>query len=110
MVRFWSVMLALVVASLVAVNVSAQEKKKGKMDMGARFDALEKAAGHDTLTGELTKDEFVKGMKASGSKMADRAEEIFGKFKKADENKITKDEFVAGMKEMFSHKKKKADQ
>ncbi len=55
---------------------------------------MEKAAKHDPLTGVLTQEEFVAGMKAAGGKMADRAEDIFKNIKKADEGKVTKDEYV----------------
>jgi hypothetical protein len=111
MPRVWSTLLVMVVACLIAVNSTAQEKKRGKggdrPSPESRFDALEKAAKHDPLTGVLTKEEFVKAMKDSGSRMADRAEEIFTKLKKADEKKITKDEFVKGMKEMFQGRGKR---
>jgi hypothetical protein len=110
MAKVLSTLLVLVVACLVVVSMASAQDKKGKgqrPDPGARFDAMEKSAGHDPLTGCLTKDEFVKAMKESGSKMADRAPEFFDKIKKADANKVTKDEYIAGIKELFSGGKKK---
>lgn len=112
MARVWSV-LVVMVACLVAVNfASAQEKKKhgdhkgGHMDPAARWAAIAKGADKADAT-ELTKDEFVKGVKAtSQGKMADHAEDFFKRIKKASEDKITKDEYIAGVKEMFSKHKK----
>ena len=109
MVRVCSTMLALLVACLVAVNsASAQDKPKHQhTSPDQRFDALEKAVNHEPLKGELTKDEFITAMKASKSKMADKAEEFFGKIKKADETKVTKAEYVDAMKAPFQNRGKK---
>ena len=106
--RIWTVLLSLILAGFVAVNTgSAQEKKKhDRPSPEARFDGLEKAVKHDPLTGELTKDEFVTAMKETKSRAADKAEEIFGQIKKADEKKVTKAEYVAHMKERYQHHKK----
>jgi hypothetical protein len=95
MVKLWTTLLVLVVACLVTVNVASAQGRQGKKDgrlpdAGKLFDDAEKAAKHDPLTGVLTKDEFVKGMKESGSKMADRAEQMFDRIKKADNSKVTK--------------------
>lgn len=113
MVRVWSKLLVLVVACLVAVNsVSAQEKKKGKRDRPShekRFDDLEKAVKHDPLKGELTKDEFVKALKETKSRMADKAEETFKSITKADENKVTKDEYVKFHKERSANHQKRGE-
>jgi len=104
MTRVCSTLLALAIACLVAVNTASAQQNEGKKkrerpNPEARFDALEKAANHDPLTGELTKDEFVKAMKATAPRMGDRAEQFFNRIKKADENKITKAEFVQSMKD-----------
>ena len=45
-------------------------------------------------------------MKETKSRAADKAEEIFGQIKKADEKKVTKAEYVAHMKERYQHHKK----
>ena len=100
MVRIWSI-LSLLVACSIVVNVAraADEPKKHEHQTPEqRFDALEKAAKHDPLKGELTKDEFVAAVKEVSPKMADHAEDAFKHIKKADENKVTKDEYVASAK------------
>lgn len=113
MARVWSMLLVLVVACLIAVNsVSAQEKKGKRGDRPSpekRFDDMEKAVQHDPLKGELTKDEFVKALKETKSRMADKAEEVFKSIKKADENKVTKDEYVKFLKERFANHQKKGE-
>ena len=100
-----SALLVLAVACLVAVNsASAQDKKKDRPNPEKRFDDMEKAVNHDPLKGELTKEEFVKAMKATSPRGGDRAEAFFDRIKKVDEKKITKDEFVKAMKEMRSNR------
>jgi hypothetical protein len=109
--RIWTVLLSLVVVAAFAMNASAADKggKKGgqRPDPGARFDDMDKKAHDGKLTGEVTKDEFVKVMKDSGSKMADKAGDMFDRIKKADPAKLTKQEYIDGLKSMFSGKKKK---
>lgn len=103
------VIVRTLIVALLCVMASGSafaQERKGKRGGGdhpspeARFDAMEKLAKHDPLTGTLTKDEFIKAVKESGSRMADHAEEFFNRIKKADENKVTKDEFVTAAKEM----------
>jgi hypothetical protein len=112
MVRLWTTFLVLAMACLVTVNTASaqgkQGKKGGKMpDAGKLFDEMEKKAKHDPLTGVLTKDEFVKGMKESGSKMADRADQMFERIKKADKTKVTKDEYTTFLKDFMANRGKK---
>ena len=112
MLRLWTTLLVLVVACLVTVNMASaqgrQGKKGGKMpDAGKLFDGMEKLAKHDPLTGVLTKDEFAKGMKESGSRMASRAEQMFDRIKKADKSKVTKEEFTTFMKQFMGGRGKK---
>ena len=96
-------------ASAVRAEDAPAKKHKGATPE-QRFDALEKAAKHDPLKGELTKDEFIAAIKATAkdSKMADHAENFFKSIKKADESKVTKDEFVAAAKAHHAKKKKDA--
>jgi hypothetical protein len=112
MVRLWATFLVLAMACLVTVNVASAQGKQGKKgggmpDAGKMFDDTEKAVKHDPLTGVLTKDEFVKGMKESGSRMADRGEQMFEHIKKADNSKVTKEEFVTFMKDFMGNRGKK---
>jgi hypothetical protein len=111
MVRVSTRLAVFVLACLVVVSMSiAQDqpdtKKKGKQSpeerkaaIEKRFDALEKAAKHDPLTGVLTKDEYVAAVKEVNAKMGDRAEEMFKNIKKADDGKVTKAEYVTFMSE-----------
>ena len=113
MLRRCSTMLVLGVAILVAGTAWAQDQKEGKKRQHQtpeqRFDALEKAAKHDPLKGELTKDEFVTAVKEVTPRMASHAEEFFKNAKKADEGKITKDEYVKAWKELRAKFAKKKD-
>lgn len=112
--KLWSTLVVLVaMVCFVAVSVAAaQDKDKGKGAKGRRFDpaarwaALAKGADKEGAT-ELTKDEFVQGVKAAGGRMADQGEAIFDRIKKADEKKITKDEFVSFWKEMAAKRGEK---
>src|SRR3989339_1964237 len=96
MKRLCSVLLVVVVmACLVAVNVASAQEKKGKgkrFDPAARWAAIAKGADKEGAT-ELSKEDFVKGVKAVGGRMADQGERLFDRIKKADEKKVTKDEF-----------------
>jgi hypothetical protein len=105
-------MLVLLVATMVMVSTASAQDKEKKGRKGGdrptpekRFDDMEKTVKHDPLTGVLTKDEYVKALK--DTRMADRAEEMFKRIKKADENKVTKAEYVTAMKEMFTKGKGK---
>ncbi len=102
------VLIALGLLLAVARQSFAQEKKK-RPTLEQRFDALEKAAKHEPLTGVLTKDEFVAAVKEVSPRMADRAEKIFDDIKKADAGKVTKAEYVTAMKERYKNRKKKAE-
>ena len=109
MVRVWSI-LTLLLACLALVSTvradDAAKKHKG-FSPEAYFDTLEKAAKHDPLKGELTKDEFVAARKATNPDKAEQAEGFFKQIKKADEGKVTKDEFVKFMKDHAGKGKKK---
>jgi len=107
MTRVWRALLVLIVAGLVAVDVAlAGEESKGSgtpagakqsgqwQDPAAGFDAMEKAAGHDPLKGELTKEEFVKVLEETDARMGKWASQLFDQATKADPKKITKDEWV----------------
>jgi hypothetical protein len=102
----------MVIACFVTINVaSAQDKKeKKKYDPEARWNAIVKGAEKAEGTTELTKDEFVKGVKAVGGKRADQGEELFKRIKKADESKITKDEFIKGSRRGKKNADKKPDE
>jgi len=102
------VLIALGLLLAVARPSFAQERKQ-RLTPEQRFDALEKAVKHDPLTGVLTKDEFIAGVKEVSPKMADRAEKLFTDIKKADEGKVTKNEYVTAMKERYAKRKKKAE-
>ena len=110
MARVWSALMVVVVC-LIAVNFASakEEKKKGdRPSPEQRWAAIAKAADKADAT-ELTKDEFVKGAKATNPKMGEHAEEFFTHAKKAADDKITKDEYIAAVKEMMGkHKKKDA--
>lgn len=111
MVRLWSALVVLAMVCFVAASVAAaQDKDKGgkgrRFDPAARWAAIAKGADKEGAT-ELTKDEFVKGVKAAGGRMADEGEAFFDRIKKADEKKVTKDEFVGFMKEMASKRGEK---
>lgn len=110
MVRIWSI-LTLLFACCVMVNTVRAQDAPAKKHKGpeARFDALEAAAKHDPLKGELTKDEFVAAIKATAKdpKQAEHAESLFNKISKADETKVTKAEFVKFAKDHAGKGKKK---
>jgi hypothetical protein len=115
MTRLWTTLLILVMACLVTVNMASAQEKRGKKggkgdrapDAGKLFDEMEKKAKHDPLTGVLAKDEFVKGMKESGSRMAERAEQMFDRIKKADSTKVTKEEYTTFLKDFMANRGKK---
>jgi hypothetical protein len=115
--RFCSILSFLLACLIVASTVRGQDpdnpppkKKKRSMTAAQRFDAMEKAANHDPLKGELTKDEFIAAVKSVQPKQADKAEDMFKGITKADEGKVTKDEYVAWTKaEAAKRKKKKKD-
>jgi hypothetical protein len=115
MARLWTTLMVLVVACLVTVNMASAQGRQGKKgqkggktpDAGKMFDDAEKAAKHDPLTGVLTKDEFVKGLKESGSRMASHAEQMFDRIKKADNSKVTKEEFTTFLKDFMGNRGKK---
>jgi len=73
----------------------------------SRFDEMERAVGHGSPMGVLTKEEFIRGLKQSGSKLADRAGETFDRMTKADPNRITKAEYVKFFEGLFSSGGKK---
>ena len=94
--------------SAVRADDAPAKKHKGP-SAEQRFDALEKAAKHDPLTGELKKDEFIAAVKATAKdpKQAEHAEKFFTAITKADDGKVTKDEFVKFIKEHHAKAKKK---
>ena len=110
MVRIWSILALLLAYVAMASTVSAQDapKKHKGGDPAAYFDTLEKAAKHEPLKGELTKDEFIAARKATAPDKAEQAEGFFKQIKKADDGKVTKDEYVAFMKSHTGKKKKDA--
>lgn len=101
MVRLWSTLVVLVMVCFVAVSVVSAQQKKGRSnrpDPAARWAAIAKAADKEGAT-ELSKEDFIKGVKGVGGRMADQGEAIFNRVKKADEKKVTKDEFIAFAKQ-----------
>jgi hypothetical protein len=109
MVRVWSIFTLLLVCFVAASTVRADDapKKHKGPTPEARFDALEKAANHDPLKGELTKDEFIAAFKATTPDKADKASGIYKAIPKADMGKVTKDEWVKFAKEHVGKGKKK---
>jgi len=80
-----------------------------KDPIALRFDAMEKAVGHNPLKGQLTKEEFIKIMKPPAPVLGKSepsfnrlAEDAFNRITKADPNKLTKNEYVAYIKKMMT--------
>jgi hypothetical protein len=121
MVRVWTRLAVVVLACLVMVSMAVAQDQGGgkkrpqqtpeerKANAEKRFDDMEKTAKHDPLKGELTKEEFVAGMKEINTKMADRAEQMFDRITKADSTKVTKAEYVTFATQPRTRAKKGGD-
>lgn len=110
--KLWSTLVILAMVCFVAVSMTvAQDKDKDKkgrarFDPATRWAAIAKGADKEGAT-ELTKDEFVKGVKAVGGPRADQGEMLFDRIKKAEEKKVTKDEYVSFVKQWMSKRGEK---
>jgi Ca2+-binding EF-hand superfamily protein len=102
--RFWTILLSLIVAGMVAVNAPAQEQKGGKkphMTLKERFDKMD--TNHD---GTLSQDEFVAGHKRLGE---EKAKALFAKMGGTTDKGLTFDQYKTAMEEWMKQQHKKKD-
>ncbi len=103
--RFWTVLLSLLVAVAVVASVPAQEKKgkEGKrphVTLKERFDKMD--ANHD---GALSEEEFVAGH----PRMGDKAKDVFKKLGGTADKGLSFEQYQKGMDQMMKARKKKAE-
>lgn len=105
--RFWTVLLSLVVVAAVAVNASAQDTKKKRGDH-ARMSFADMDANKD---GKLIKDEFVAAhTKNAPADQKEKATERAGKMwdrLAGDKKELSEDDYKAAMEKMMKEWKDK---
>jgi hypothetical protein len=99
--RFWTVLLSLVVVAAVAVNASAQDTKKKKGDR-PRISFKDMDANSD---GKLIKDEYVAAhTKNAPADKQEKAKERAGRMwdrLAGDKKELSEDEYKAAMEKMM---------
>ena len=105
--RFWTVLLSLVVVAAVAVNASAQDTKKKKGDR-PRISFKDMDANSD---GKLIKDEYVAAhTKNAPADKQEKAKERAGRMwdrLAGDKKELSEDEYKAAMEKMMKEWKEK---
>jgi len=106
--RFWTVLLSLVVVAAVAVSASAQEKKERKKGDRPRISFKDMDANSD---GKLIKDEYVAAhTKNAPADKQEKAKERAGRMwdrLAGDKKELTEDEYKAAMEKMMKEWKEK---